>query len=78
MRDFFKNRQYINEIEKIVFAENISFAADSNKILLQEICSYMCHMIKDYDKLTELIAVKNMLKMPVNTKLLMKVFINEI
>lgn len=78
LRDFFKNRQYINEIEKIVFAENISFAADNNKILLQEICSYMCHMIKDYDKLTELIAVKNMLKMPVNTKLLMKVFINEI
>lgn len=78
LRDFFQNRQYISEIEKMTFAENISFAVDSDRVLVQEICSYMCHLVKDYDRLESLISVKNMVKMPVNLKLLIKVFINEI
>ena len=78
LRDFFVSRQYINEIDKITFAESISFSAENDRVLVQEICSYMCHLIKNYDRLEKLIAVKNMLKMPVNLKLLLKVFVNEI
>ena len=78
LRDFFKNRQYINETDKINFAESISFASENDRVLVQELCGYICHMVKDYDKLQNLIAVKNMIKMPVNLKLLLKVFINEI
>lgn len=78
LRDFVKNKQYINEIDKIVFAENINLAVDSDRVLTQEICGYICHLIKDYDKLESLVAIKNMLKIPVNLKLLLKVFINEI
>lgn len=78
LRDFFKNKQYINEIDKIVFAENIISALENDRVLIQEICSYMCHLVKDYNKLENLVNIKNMLKMPVNLKLLLKVFINEI
>lgn len=78
LRDFFANRQYINEVEKISFAENIYFALENNRVLLQEICTYICHLIKNFDKIEELIFIKNMIKMPVNLKLLLKVFINEI
>lgn len=78
LRDFFANRQYINEVEKISFAENIYFALENNRVLSQEICTYICHLIKNFDKIEELIFIKNMIKMPVNLKLLLKVFINEI
>lgn len=78
LRDFFANRQYINEVEKISFAENIYFALENNRVLSQEICTYICHLIKNFDKIEELISIKNMIKMPVNLKLLLKVFINEI
>lgn len=78
LRDFYKNRKYINEIDKISFAENINFSADSDRVLVQELCGYICHMVKDYNKLQNLISIKNMIKMPVNLKLLLKVFINEI
>lgn len=78
LRDFFKNKQYINEIDKIVFAENIISALENDRVLIQEICSYMCHLVKDYNKLENLVNIKNILKMPVNLKLLIKVFINEI
>lgn len=78
LRDFLKNKQYINEIDKIVFAENIISALENDRVLIQEICSYMCHLVKDYNKLENLVNIKNMLKMPVNLKLLLKVFINEI
>ena len=78
LRDFFANRQYINEVEKISFAENIYFALENNRVLSQEICTYICHLIKNFDKIEELIYIKNMIKMPVNLKLLLKVFINEI
>ena len=78
LRDFFTSRQYINEIDKLSFAENIYFAVENDRILSQEICSYMCHLIKNFDRFENLITVKNMIKMPVNLKLLLKVFINEI
>ena len=78
LRDFFTSRQYINEIDKLSFAENIYFAVENDRVLSQEICSYMCHLIKNFDRIENLIAVKNMIKMPVNLKLLLKVFINEI
>lgn len=78
LRDFFANRQYINEVEKISFAENIYFALENNRVLSQEICTYICHLIKNFDKIEELISIKNMVKMPVNLKLLLKVFINGI
>ncbi len=78
LRDFYKNRKYINEIDKISFAENINFAADGDRILIQELCGYICHMVRDYERLQNLISIKNMIKMPVNLKLLLKVFINEI
>ena len=78
LRDFYKNRKYINEIDKISFAENINFAADGDRILIQELCGYICHMVRDYNRLQNLISIKNMIKMPVNLKLLLKVFINEI
>ena len=78
LRDFFTSRQYINEIDKLSFAENIYFAVENDRVLSQEICNYMCHLIKNFDRIENLIAVKNMIKMPVNLKLLLKVFINEI
>lgn len=78
LRDFFANKKYISEIDKITFAESISFAVGSDRVLAQEICSYMCHFVKDYDRLASLITIKNMIKMPVNLKLMLKVFINEI
>lgn len=78
LRDFFTSRQYINEIDKLSFAENIYFAVENDRVLSQEICTYMCHLIKNFDRVENLIAVKNMIKMPVNLKLLLKVFINEI
>ena len=78
LRDFFTSRQYINEIDKLSFAENIYFAVENDRVLSQEICSYMCHLIKNFDRVENLITVKNMIKMPVNLKLLLKVFINEI
>ena len=78
LRDFFTSRQYINEIDKLSFAENIYFAVENDRVLSQEICNYMCHLIKNFDRVENLIAVKNMIKMPVNLKLLLKVFINEI
>ena len=78
LRDFFTSRQYINEIDKLSFAENIYFAVENDRVLSQEICNYMCHLIKNFDRVENLITVKNMIKMPVNLKLLLKVFINEI
>ena len=78
LRDFFTSRQYINEIDKLSFAENIYFAVENDRVLSQEICNYMCHLIKNFDRIENLIVVKNMIKMPVNLKLLLKVFINEI
>ena len=78
LRDFFVNKRYINESEKLTFAENIYFAVENDKIIVQEICTYMCHLIKNYDKMENLIIIKNMLKMPINLKLLLKVFISEI
>ncbi len=78
LRDFFTSRQYINEIDKLSFAENIYFAVENDRVLSQEICNYMCYLIKNFDRIENLIAVKNMIKMPVNLKLLLKVFINEI
>ena len=78
LRDFFVNKRYINESEKLTFAENIYFAVENDKIIVQEICTYMCHLIKNYDKMENLIIIKNMLKMPINLKLLLKVFIGEI
>ena len=78
LRDFFVNKRYINESERLTFAENIYFAVENDKIIVQEICTYMCHLIKNYDKMENLIIIKNMLKMPINLKLLLKVFISEI
>ena len=78
LRDFFVNRKYINEIDKLSFAESIYFSVENDRIIAQEICTYMCHLIKNYDRVENLISVKNMMKMPVNLKLLLKVFINEI
>lgn len=78
LRDFFTSRQYINEIDKLSFAENIYFSVENDRVLSQEICNYMCHLIKNFDRIENLITVKNMIKMPVNLKLLLKVFINEI
>lgn len=78
LRDFFVNKKYINESDKLTFAENIYFAVENDKVIVQEICTYMCHLIKNYDKIENLIMIKNMLKMPINLKLLLKVFIGEI
>lgn len=78
LRDFFVNKKYINESDKLTFAENIYFAVENDKVIVQEICTYMCHLIKNYDKMENLITIKNMLKMPINLKLLLKVFIGEI
>lgn len=78
LRDFFVNKRYINESDKLTFAENIYFAVENDKVIVQEICTYMCHLIKNYDKMENLITIKNMLKMPINLKLLLKVFIGEI
>lgn len=78
LRDFLVNKKYINESDKLTFAENIYFAVENDKVIVQEICTYMCHLIKNYDKMENLITIKNMLKMPINLKLLLKVFIGEI
>ncbi len=78
LRDFFVNRKYINEIDKLTFAENIYFSLNNDRIFAQEICNYICHLIKNYDSLENLILIKSMVKVPVNLKLLLKVFINEI
>lgn len=78
VRDFFVSKKYLNEIDKINFAENITFAVNGDRIIVMEICSYICHFIKDYDNLAKLISIKNMVKMPVNLNLFMRVFINEI
>lgn len=78
VRDFFVSKKYLNEIDKINFAENITLAVNGDRIIVMEICSYICHFIKDYDNLTKLISIKNMIKMPINLNLFMRVFINEI
>lgn len=78
LRDFFVSRKYINEIDKLNFADSIYFAVENDRAMVTEICTYMCHLVKNYDRMKDLIYIKNMLKMPVNLKLLLKVFINEI
>ena len=76
--NLYKNIEYIDVAERLVIAENISFACENERIVVMEICDYICHFIKDFGKLEKIMEIKKKLNSNVNIKLLLKVLILEL
>lgn len=68
IRDFVKNRNYISEIDKIYFAEEI-VKATNNRIIFNEIVNYILNLMGDIEGLERRLEYKKMLKTPINMKL---------
>lgn len=68
LRDFVKNRNYIPEIDKIYFAEEI-VKATNNRIIFYEVVSYVLNLMGDIEGLEKRLEQKNMLRAPINMKL---------
>lgn len=68
LRDFIKNRNYISEIDKIYFSEEIA-RATSDRNILEEIISYVNSVMADIEGLEKRLEQKKMLKTPLNIKL---------
>lgn len=76
IRDFIRNKDYIKDIDKIYFAEEI-IDATSDKNILSEIIAYTVDVLKDRDKLEERLIKKQIFKTPINIKLfLIDFFLN--
>lgn len=76
LRDFVHNRNFISEVEKMKFAEEICFNSSKDKVVVEEICNYICHLRKNSKNIGELVKTKNLLKTPINLKNFMKVFVD--
>ena len=76
--NLYKNIEYIDVAERLVIAENISFACENERSVVMEICDYICHFIKDFGKLEKIMEIKNRINSNVNVKLLLRVLILEL
>ena len=68
IRDFINNRNYILEIDKIFFAEEITRNTGDRNIM-REIIKYTVDVLGDIQGLEERLEMKNMMKAPINMKL---------
>lgn len=68
IRDFINNRNYILEIDKIFFAEEITRNTGDRNIM-REIITYTVDVLGDIQGLEERLEMKNMMKAPINMKL---------
>ena len=68
IRDFVKNRNYIPEIDKIYFAEEI-VKGTSDRNIFNEIVAYTTDLLGDIEGLEKRLEQKNMLRAPINMKL---------
>ena len=68
LRDFVNNRSYIDDLDKIYFAEEI-VKGTSDRNLLREIISYTVELLGDIQGLEERLELKGMMKAPINMKL---------
>lgn len=76
--DFYRSKEYIGKAEQLKFAEDIANSCGKERILAMEICNYMSHFTKDYNKLEKLLKIKHCITSNVNLKVLFRVFILEI
>lgn len=78
LRDFYLNKNFIPVIEKVKFSEEIYYNSMKDKVIINFICNYICHLVKDFEKLEKLISLKKMLNSSVNLKLFLNIFINTV
>lgn len=78
LRDFIANKNFINIVDKMKFSEEIYFNSEKDKKIIEDICNYICHLLKKTNNLGKLLVVKNMLRHPINLKNFLKVFINDV
>lgn len=76
--NLYNNIGYIDVAERLMIADSISFACEGERAAMMEICDYICHFIKNFGKLEEIMEIKNRINSNVNLKLLMRVFITKL
>lgn len=76
--NLYNNIQYIDVAERISIGEEIFFSCENDRAVSMEICNYLCHFIKDFNKLEKIIDIKNRINSNVNLKLLFRVLIMEL
>lgn len=76
--NLYKNIDYIDVAERLSLGEEIAISCNNDKNISLEICDYICHFIKDFDKLEKIMEIKNKIKGNVNLKLLFRVLLLEL
>ena len=76
--NLYKNIEYIDIAERISIGEKISFSCENDRIIAMEICDYLCHFIKDFNKLEKIMNIKNKINSNINLRLLFRVLILEL
>lgn len=78
IKDFSSNNKLINQLLKLKLADEISKAIDKDRKLLIEILHLFIINLKNYDKLEEILEIKNMVDKNVNINLLLFNFFMEV
>lgn len=75
LRDFVNSKDYLDELDKISFAEEILRSnKEKNKELYREIITYVLYLLKKDEKLEDYLAFKGFLRYPVNDKGILQSF----
>lgn len=77
LKDFMGNRKFLDEIEKIYFAEEI-YRGSRDRNIIEKIMYESILMDRNIAKTDKLLYLKGMLRYPVNLQLALKVFFTEI
>lgn len=76
--NLYNNIEYIDIAERISLGEKISFSCENDRITAMEICDYLCHFIKDFNKLEKIMKIKNKMGSNISLKLMFRVLISEL
>lgn len=76
--NLYNNIDYIDVAERLNLGEEIAVSCNNDRNIALEICDYICHFIKDFDKLEKIMEIKNKIKGNVNLKLLFRVLLLEL
>lgn len=77
IRDFIRNKGYLDELDKIFFAEEI-LRGGADRELVKEIVVYTLHLSKSPKSMEENLILKGMLKFPINLKNFLITFFSKI
>ncbi|MEG0023656.1 MAG: ATPase [Cetobacterium sp.] len=73
IRDFIRNKDFIDDLDKIYFAEEI-LRGEATRDLVKEIVNYSIQLMKNPKNAEELLTMKGVMRFPVNQKNLLLTF----